>query len=101
MYDLSTEQLIDALEGTVENWDLDTPFDAKLQDTLMRGLLRTKANKEGAVTGVNVSWRSLVNIDEQSKLAFQEQTGITSPYLQLDTMPQEIATVFLEESLVV
>ena len=99
MYDLSRKQLIDALNGTAEDWTLDTPFDSNFQDKLIKGLLRTRSNQSSISTGIDVSWRGLVNIDEESKLEYQKLTGITAPYLQLDTMPVEIATVVLNETM--
>ena len=85
------KDLGDALAGIDQDWDLDTVFDEQFQLKLILGLLRTKANRQNASAGVDTAWMSLTNINEEAALAYQEQTGITDPYLQLNTMPKTVA----------
>ena len=89
-------QLIEALEGMTEDWQLDTIFNEEFQNKLIKGVLRSKANKQNASSGVDTAWMSLTNINEEATLAYQQQTGITDPYLQLDTMPQAVAMAALD-----
>ena len=81
----------DALEGINEDWDLDTVFDEQFQLKLIKGLLRTKANKQNASAGVDTAWMSLTNINENLAKTFRETTGITNPFLQPETMTEAVA----------
>ena len=95
IYGLSGIQVISALEGMT--WDpYETKFDEKFQDKIMKALLRVEANRRNSTKGVDVSWNNLVNIDEEATLAYQKATGITDPWLQLDTFPQEIAMAAID-----
>ena len=84
-------QLVEALEGIREDWDLDTVFDEEFQNKLIKGALRTKANKQNAVSGVDTAWMSLTNINENLASAWIDTTGIKDPYRQPNTMPEAVA----------
>ena len=84
-------QVIEALEGMSEDWDFNTIFNEEFQKKLIKGVLRSKANKQNAISGVDTAWMSLTNINEELASAWIEQTGIKDPYRQPDTMPEAVA----------
>ena len=84
-------QLVEALEGIREDWELDTVFDEEFQNKLIKGALRSKANKQNAISGVDTAWMSLTNINENLANNFVDTTGIKDPYRQPDTMPEAVA----------
>ena len=100
IYDLSGRELVDALEGISEDWDLTTPFDEEFQDKLMMGILRTRANRANNIRGIDVSWNQLVNIDETSLANWQTATGITDKWSQLNVLNQAVAMAVLDETMV-
>ena len=70
---------------------MDTVFDEEFQNKLIKGALRSKANKQNAISGVDTAWMSLTNINENLANNFVDTTGIKDPYRQPDTMPEAVA----------
>jgi len=94
MYNISAYELTDALNGMTVNINEDL-FDQKFQDKLMRSIQRSRSNKLSSYRGINSDWNALVNIDDETMVAFQK-LGNNDPFNQPNMLNQDAAMAVVD-----